>query len=230
MTNTKIIFGIFAHPDDESFGPSGTLLKETLSGSELHLITLTNGNAGTNPDNDPNLGDTRLQEWRTAGSLIGAKDMYHLGYTDGELNNQDMIEIGKEIVEIVLKTAQDRDNDTEIEFISMDTNGITGHIDHIVAARAALWAFYKLKEQAVNVTRIRLACIPEEDNPKSNIGWLYMDKGRPKDEIDETVNATDMKDTIIEIIRVHNSQRLDGENHIKSHGDNLGMDFFIVKK
>ena len=35
----KIIFGIFAHPDDEAFGPSGTLLLETRSGTELHLIT-----------------------------------------------------------------------------------------------------------------------------------------------------------------------------------------------
>ena len=42
----RVIFGIFAHPDDEAFGPSGTLLMETKAGTELHLITLTLGEAG----------------------------------------------------------------------------------------------------------------------------------------------------------------------------------------
>ena len=30
----KIIFGIFAHPDDEAFGPSGALLKAVREGAE----------------------------------------------------------------------------------------------------------------------------------------------------------------------------------------------------
>ena len=60
----KVIFGIFAHPDDESFGPSGTLLKLRRSGYDLHLIVLTDGEAGVNPDGIENLGEVRLQEWR----------------------------------------------------------------------------------------------------------------------------------------------------------------------
>jgi LmbE family N-acetylglucosaminyl deacetylase len=227
---TKIIFGIFAHPDDESFGPSGTLLQETRSGSELHLITITNGSSGTNPDNHPNLGDIRLQEWHNAGTLIGASGMHHLGYSDGNLNNKNMIEIGEKIIDIVLQTIKNVDIDTEIEFMSMDTNGITGHIDHIVAARATLWVFYKLKHQDPRFKQTRLACISEAENPSTNIDWLYMEKGRPEAEIDETVDATQLRQMLIEIIRTHKSQRNDGESHIKNRGDQLGIDHFIVKK
>ena len=57
----KILFGIFAHPDDEAFGPVAALLDEVEKGTELHLITLTGGENGTNPDNLDNLGEVRLQ-------------------------------------------------------------------------------------------------------------------------------------------------------------------------
>ena len=75
----KVIFGIFAHPDDEAFGPAGTLIQEVQNGSELHLITITAGEAGSNPDNYDDLGQIRLEEWRRSGELIGATTMTHLG-------------------------------------------------------------------------------------------------------------------------------------------------------
>ncbi len=58
----KIIVGIFAHPDDEAFGCSPTLIKEASEGSEIHLITLTAGENGCNPDGHNSLGDIRLEE------------------------------------------------------------------------------------------------------------------------------------------------------------------------
>ncbi|HEU4830759.1 MAG TPA: PIG-L family deacetylase, partial [Candidatus Saccharimonadales bacterium] len=109
----KIIFGIFAHPDDEAFGPAGTLLLETRAGTELHLVTLTAGDAGTNPDNHTDLGKVRLEEWRKAGQLIGASSMHSLKYKDGQLNNLSMIEVGHEIIDLVDK-AIDKDPNTEI--------------------------------------------------------------------------------------------------------------------
>jgi len=133
----KIIVGIFAHPDDEAFGPAGTLLQETKNGTELHLITLTAGDAGTNPDNVPDLGAVRLQEWKAAGGLLGAKSMEFFGYKDGQLNNNSMIEIGHRIIRHVQEILAEAPADTTVEFMSLDLNGYTGHIDHIVAARAA---------------------------------------------------------------------------------------------
>ncbi|MFZ2494806.1 MAG: PIG-L family deacetylase [Candidatus Saccharimonadales bacterium] len=64
----KVIFGIFAHPDDEAFGPAGTLIQEVQNGSEVHLITLTAGQAGSNPDNHEDPGAIRLKEWKNPAS------------------------------------------------------------------------------------------------------------------------------------------------------------------
>src|SRR5512147_3076561 len=47
MKCTMKILAVFAHPDDEAFGPSGTLSRYALNGHEVRLSTLTHGEAGS---------------------------------------------------------------------------------------------------------------------------------------------------------------------------------------
>jgi len=224
----KIIFGIFAHPDDEAFIVAGTLLKEVRAGSEVHLVCLTDGAAGTNPDNVPNLGEVRLEEWRKAGELLGVTSLHHLGYADGQLNNTALLEITSKLEAIVQATASDPQ--AIIEFMAFDLNGLTGHIDHIVASRAAALVFYRRKQNDTRFTRLRLACLPRDLYPTTDTSWLYMEPGRMASEINETIDARDMQSEIIEVIHAHYSQRQDGDAIIQTFGDQLGMNYFIVKE
>ena len=41
------VLAIFAHPDDESFGPAGTLAMLSAQGHQTGLITMTRGEAGS---------------------------------------------------------------------------------------------------------------------------------------------------------------------------------------
>ncbi len=225
----KILFGIFAHPDDEAFGPVATLLKEVRDGTELHLITLTAGENGTNPDDLPNLGEVRLQEWHAAGKLIGATSMHHLGYVDGTLNNLNHLDISIKIAEIVNNAVAGRE-DVEIEFMSLDLNGYTGHIDHIVASRSACLAFYRLREAGLPMKRVRLACLSREEIPAINTGFVYMEPGKTPDEIDETIDGREFTDKIHEIMRCHHTQRNDYETVTKYKAENLGVDHFIIQE
>lgn len=225
----KIIFGIFAHPDDEAFGPAGTLLQETRGGAELHLVTLTAGDAGTNPDNQANLGETRLQEWRAAGALLGAKSMHFLGYKDGELNNKRMIEAAGRLIELVTQTAT-QNEDAEIEFMTLDLNGYTGHIDHIVAARAATFAFFTLKQADARFTRIRYACLPRKLYPNAEFGWIYQEAGRSPEEIGETIDARGLREDVLRVMRAHHTQQADYDYTVKSWGRDLGLNYFIVRR
>lgn len=225
----KLLFALFAHPDDESFGPSGTLLLETRAGTELHLILLTSGDNGTNPDNHPDLSAVRLREWQTAGKLMGAHGMHYLGYKDGQLSNHSMIEATQRVIELVTPIVQAAPADSQIEFITNDLTGITGHIDHIVAARTACHVFYQMKQNDDRFRRIRLSCLSDIDAPAINTSWLYMEAGRGADEINETIDARHLRGEIIEIIRAHHTQRRDGDYCIRWHGDQLGVNHFIVK-
>lgn len=222
----KVIFGIFAHPDDEAFGPSGTLLMEKAAGNEVHLICATAGESGMNPDTVDNLAEVRLEEWRAAGRLIGADSLHHLGYQDGTLSNDHYHEIADRVDEIVHRTVEGR-NDITIEFITIDLNGITGHLDHICIARVAAYVYCNLKEQDSRVTRLRLACVSAEDFPDANCRWLYMERGRNAAEIAETVDAREHLETIIRIMKTHHTQRADCETLLAKLGDRVAINYFL---
>lgn len=222
----KVIFGIFAHPDDEAFGPSGTLLMEKAQGAEIHLICATAGENGMNPDNVSNLAEVRLDEWRSAGALIGADSMHYLGYKDGSLSNDKYLEIASKIDDIMRGITHDRD-DIVIEFMTTDFNGITGHIDHICIARVTAYVYCNLKEQDPRVSRMRLACVSERDIPAANCRWLYMERGRSANEIAETVDASQHLETILKIMHAHHTQREDCAAHLEHMGDRVALNYFL---
>lgn len=222
----KLLFGIFAHPDDEAFGPGGALIKAVHDGTELHLITLTLGQNGTNPDNVPDLGALRREEWLKSGQMMGATSQHELDYIDGRLSNIDMLEIADKIQHIVHETVADRD--VEVEFIGFDLNGLTGHIDHIVASRALCLAFYRLKQNDSRFTCIHLFCLPREQNPTINTDWIYMEAGRTPEQIDEIIDAREYHDQIIEVMYIHHSQRNDAETQMRALGRDIGVNHFMV--
>ena len=223
----KVIFGIFAHPDDEAFCVAATLIKEVSEGAELHLISLTAGEHGMNPDNVPDLAATRLEEWQMAGKILGASSQHHLGYADGTLGNQQHIEITQKIEQLVHEITDGR-TDISIEFITLELGGLTGHIDHIVASRSTLMAYYRLKNGGVAVSRTRLTCLRLSDFPNISTNFTLWLPGVADDIINETVDASSHIDTIRQIMQAHHSQRNDAQFWFDALGDHIAINHFIV--
>ncbi len=67
----KIVF-IFAHPDDESFGPGGTIAKLSLD-TDVHVFSLCNG---ARPGNE-NVSSQRVKSFYEACKLFGATGTIH---------------------------------------------------------------------------------------------------------------------------------------------------------
>jgi LmbE family N-acetylglucosaminyl deacetylase len=86
----KSVMTISAHPDDEEFTIAGTLAKWARAGSEITVVCVTSGDAGSNdPAKDaaykPELALLREAEQRAAGAAIGVKETVFLRHPDGEL-------------------------------------------------------------------------------------------------------------------------------------------------
>lgn len=224
----KIIIGIFAHPDDEAFGPSATLVMEKAAGNQVHLICATAGESGMNPDEHERLAHIRLEEWHQAGSLIGADSMHQLGYRDGYLSNHNFHEAADKVTAIIDGILKSATADTDIELMSIDLNGVTGHLDHIFIGRVACYVFCNYKKTDQRFSRIRLACLPRAHAPQPNCDWLYMEAGRTAAEIGEVVDAREHVETVYKIMRAHQTQRLDGEAHIRRLGDQVAVNHFMI--
>ena len=83
MKKTLLVF--LAHPDDESFGPGGTLAKYAAEGVDVHIAIATDGAAGSVADdfdgNHDELAAIRLEELKTAVSILNAT-LHPLNYRD----------------------------------------------------------------------------------------------------------------------------------------------------
>lgn len=88
---TRRLLGVFAHPDDESFGPGATLAVHSMAGVDVHVATMTDGAAGTPAAGYPQ-GDefvkVRRSELQRAVRTLGAT-LHHLHYRDsGFIGNE----------------------------------------------------------------------------------------------------------------------------------------------
>ena len=85
------ILAVYAHPDDESFGPAAFLAREAHAGADVFGLFATRGErGGTHLDPPPTpaaLAELRERDLREAAALIGFADLEILGYPDGGLND-----------------------------------------------------------------------------------------------------------------------------------------------
>lgn len=107
MKNSKRLLAVFAHPDDESFRPGGSLAIMAAKGIEVFLLTATRGESGYKKDktnykiSEP--GRIREEELRCACRVFGSKPPVLLGYADKHLSDAPFDKIIPEIISIVKK-------------------------------------------------------------------------------------------------------------------------------
>lgn len=207
----QVFIGIFAHPDDESFGPSGTLALQIQNGADVHLICATGGESGQNPDNHDDLGEARINEWYTAGALLGVKSQHHLGFIDGTLNNNQFHAIAKKTADIISGVMGDYDDTAEFTVITMDQNGISGHIDHITMSFVASYVFVNTRIEDSRMKNLWYFCVPDYALPGVDTSFVFRSKGRSSNEIDIKHDISSVFEIKKEIMRAHVSQRGDAE-------------------
>jgi len=85
----KRALAVSAHPDDTEFGCAGTAALWSQQGWEFYYLICTNGDKGSDdPAMTPEkLAPIRQQEQREAAAVSGVKDVFFLGYEDGELTS-----------------------------------------------------------------------------------------------------------------------------------------------
>ena len=134
----KRILLLLAHPDDETFGPGGTIAKYADEGAEIYLATATRGEVGMVGDppftDRAHLGEVRAAELQCAAGILGIRKVSFLGFPDGQLASTPRERIVEKAVEQIRWTRPH-------VLIGFGPEGVSRHPDHMVMCSVALEAF-----------------------------------------------------------------------------------------
>jgi len=189
---------ILAHPDDESFGHAGTIVRAHQQGAKIALLVATRGEEGTLGDppiaTRETLGQTREQEMRDVAALLGIDEVTFLGFKDGAVS-----QVGFEYLVGLIETHVRRiDPDVIITF---GPHGISNHADHIAIGRAATEVFYRQHGAMGRPQRLYYAALPPEQAATLGIP-ADSPEAHPTTELDVTA----FKDSKIAALRAHCTQ------------------------
>ena len=138
------ILYIFPHPDDESFGPAPAIAAQLRQGFEVHLLTLTKGEAtkqryklGLSKEE---MGEVRYKEMKCVEKTLGLTGMRVTDLPDGELKNVNPIDIEKVVIDHIYEIKP-------AIIITYAVHGISGFHDHLVTHAVVKRVFCELIER-----------------------------------------------------------------------------------
>lgn len=227
----RVMIGIFAHPDDESFGPGGTLITQVQSGTDVHLLLITDGEAGANPHNAPNIAQVRLDEWNRAAESIGATTTAALHFPDGELSHSMHLAIGATLHAELHRIIESYSEPIQLDIMTLDQLGITGHLDHIAISFSATHQFYSLKNDTppgVTLGELWYFCLSQDHAPNQEWTDYYMPIGRDDNYINRTVDVRSVLPKKFSAMDAYATQVRDAETQKQLGEELLGRECFHV--
>jgi LmbE family N-acetylglucosaminyl deacetylase len=213
--NRKTIVAIFAHPDDESFGPSGTIAKFAKD-NDVYVLCATKGESGMGLSS--NLAATRAKELRDSAKILGVKNVFFLGFIDGTLSNSIYHKLASKI-EQRLKLLK-----PEI-LITVEPRGVSGHIDHITVSMVTSFIFAKLPF----VKTLMYYCIDQKAAAKMANYFIYFPPGYKRSEVDKIIDVTKYWPQKIEAMLTHKSQIKDARKVLGRIKGLPKEEYFFIK-
>jgi LmbE family N-acetylglucosaminyl deacetylase len=143
MQKTPGLLVVLAHPDDESMGCGGLILRHTRAGIPVHLICATRGEAGWSGKplgaKREDLGQIRTAELEAAAAALAISGVELWDYPDGGVDKCDPQEITQRIWEQVSKLRPKA-------VVGWGPDGGYGHPDHIAVGASTDVAVKSMSE------------------------------------------------------------------------------------
>lgn len=200
LPSKKTVVAVFAHPDDEAFGPAGTIAKLAKE-NDVYLLCATKGEVGIGRGD---LGKVRSKELLRSARILGIKKVYFLGFVDGTLSNSLYHKLAKKIEEKfrLLKP--------EV-VLTVENRGVSGHLDHITVSMVTTYVFKRLPF----IKTLLYSCLLAENRSgEFDNYFIYFPPGYKRSEIDLVVDVKDTWDLKIKAMMAHKSQIKDAKRII----------------
>lgn len=214
---TRRVACVFAHPDDDTYGVSGSLAIHAGRDLEVQVIMTTSGEAGLIADASlatrQNLGAVREEEDRASWQALGLDPTIHfLRHPDGGVTEVAPERLVDQYLAILLEARPD-------VVITFGPDGVTGHADHVAVGAAASAAFGAARSaEAEGFHRLLHVGIPQSSLDRFNelLRERGMDpidptqefqpRGVPDDAIGVIVDCSSVYERKLEALRRHRTQ------------------------
>ncbi len=152
--SSRTLLAVFAHPDDETFGPGGTLALYARRGVAVHLLCATRGEAGGAPaellSRFNTLAELREAELRCASELLGLSGVHFLDYHDsgmpGSPDNRHPRALSAAPTQQVAGQVAEWMRRLQPQVVlTFDPLGGYRHPDHVAVHRATVLAFESIR-------------------------------------------------------------------------------------
>jgi LmbE family N-acetylglucosaminyl deacetylase len=215
---------VVAHPDDDTFGCSGTVaLHAEDPDLRFTLVHVTSGEKGQIADpslaTPQTLGAVREEEDRRSWLTLGRGPDRHewLHYPDHDVEAAPFDELVATIAAIFREERPD-------VVMTFGPEGVSGHPDHITVGRAASEAFHGLRDQGLGGFRRLLhhalpqsmldawnqALVAQGKEPMDPT-QLYMPRGVPDEQVGIYVDCTAVVDRKVAALLEHATQAGDAD-------------------
>lgn len=217
------ILAVFAHPDDEAFGPAGTLAKYAREGVEVHLVCVTRGEAGDNNIKDKvdlrKLEHIREKELLDSAKILGILKVEFLDFIDGTLSNAVYHKVANKIIKKI--------NDFKPQIVlTVERRGVSGHLDHIATSMITTYAYKKTKV----AKKLYYHCIPDDlRSIMSDDYFVYFPEGYKQSEITTRIDYSCCWKEKVDSMMAHKSQIKDAKTLIKRFFQFPKIDHFILQ-
>lgn len=197
MNTSRRVLCVFAHPNDEAFGPGGTVALWAKQGAEIRLLCATRGENGHSPHPEET-ARIRSQELRRSAKILGIKTIEFLDFPDGHIGNNDLQKLEATIVGRIRSFTPDT-------LLTFNLNGVSGHLDHIAVASATTQAFRKTKI----AKKLYYLTVPNVISRLNADYFIYFPDGPAPEDMDEIIDVSSVWDVKMKAMDQHQSQAED---------------------
>lgn len=228
----KRLLAVFAHPDDEAFGPAGTLTKYAHEGVDVDILCATRGEAGLwqqkrikNKEiritENVKIEHVREKELLASAKILGVRKVEFLDFIDGTLCNANYHALAQKIIHKI-NTFQPQ------VIITFDQTGVSGHLDHVAVSMVTTYAFQKTKYPK----KLYYNCMPEKirkNDPIMDDYFIYFPEGFSDREITTRIDFSEYWREKVDAMKSHKTQSKDVGNILKRLEKWPKIDYFILQ-
>lgn len=214
----KNILCVIAHPDDEAFGPSGTLARLAKK-HDVHIVCVTDGASDVrfHPMGE-SLAAIRSHELEASAKAIAAKNVHFLGYKDGSLCNNLYHEIAQKIDDLCVSL-------NVCLLITIEPRGVSGHLDHVAVSMMSTFVY----EKRPSIEAVWYYCISKEVRASIPSYFIHFPDGYERNDIDLVVDISAVLAQKIAAIKCHASQAKDVERILSRMPNFPQEECFLVR-